>query len=180
MSDTIRQAAAAEVGKHRRLLRTGRDGRILSALMLPLLWAAPPAGYGILTTIGRKTGRPRRKCVRVIRRGDRAYLVALRLPHISVANPTAVNAWLWNIRANPNVLLRTRGGPFKGVASEITDTEERRRARSLICDIVYPNDYAECALHLRGLPSRTKIQELHRYWFETGTPVVIDLKEPRR
>jgi hypothetical protein len=28
---------------------------------------------------------------------------------------------------------------------------------------------------LRGLPSRAKIQELHRYWFDTGIPVVVEL-----
>ena len=143
MSDAIRQAAAAEIGKHRQLLRTGRDGRILSALMLPLLRWAPPAGYGVLTTTGRKTGRPRHKCVRVIRRGDRAH----------------------------------RGGTFDGIAWEITEGAELEQARSAICDPVFPSDYGECALHLRGLPTRTKVQELHRYWFETGIPVVIDLKE---
>jgi hypothetical protein len=36
MSESIRRAAAEEIGKHRRLLRSGRDGRVLSALMLPL------------------------------------------------------------------------------------------------------------------------------------------------
>ena len=112
MTAAIRQAAAAEIGKHRRLLRTGRDGRILSALMLPQLWLATPAGYGVLTTTGRKTGRPRHKCVRVIQRGDRAYLVALRLSHIAVTSPTAVQAWVHNIRANANVRLRIRGGDF--------------------------------------------------------------------
>lgn len=177
MSDTIRQAAVAEIGKHRRLLRTGRDGRILSALMLPQLWLAPLAGYGVLTTTGRKTGKPRHKCVRLIRHGDRAFLVALRLPHIAVANPAAVQAWVHNIRTNPAVRLRMRGGAFDGVAREITDTAEREQARSLICETVYTGDYGECALHLRGLPSRTKIKELHNYWFDTGIPVVIDLKE---
>jgi hypothetical protein len=33
--------------------------------------------------------------------------------------------------------------------------------------------------HLRGLPTRTKVQELHRYWFETEIPIAIDLKELR-
>jgi deazaflavin-dependent oxidoreductase (nitroreductase family) len=179
VSHTIRQAAAAEIVKHRRLLRTGRGGRILSALMLPQLWLSTPAGYGVLTTTGRKTGRSRHKCVRVIQRGSRAYLVALRLPHIAVANPTAVQAWVHNIRANPTVRLRIRGGDFDGIAREITDVNERELARSLICDTVFPNDYGECALHLRGLPTRTKVQELHRYWFETGIPIVIDLKEIR-
>jgi len=39
-------------------------------------------------------------------------------------------------------------------------------------------DYGECDLHLRGLPSRTKIKELHRYWFDTGIPIAIDLADP--
>jgi hypothetical protein len=34
-------------------------------------------------------------------------------------------------------------------------------------------------MHLRGLPTRTKVQELHRYWFETEIPIAIDLKELR-
>jgi hypothetical protein len=46
MTAAIRQAAAAEIGKHRRLVRTGRDGRILSALMLPQLWLATPPVTG--------------------------------------------------------------------------------------------------------------------------------------
>jgi deazaflavin-dependent oxidoreductase (nitroreductase family) len=179
MNDAAQQAAAAAIGKHRRLLRTGTHGRILSALMLPQLWLATPAGYGVLTTTGRKTGKSRHKCIRVIQRGDRAYLVALRLPHIAVANPAAVQAWVLNIRANPNVRLRIRGGDFDGLAREITDTDERERARSLICDTVFPTDYGECTLHLRGLPTRAKVQELHRYWFDTGTPIAIDLKEIR-
>jgi hypothetical protein len=37
------------------------------------------------------------------------------------------------------------------------------------------NDYGECSLHLRGLPTRAKIKDLHRYWFDTGIPLVIDL-----
>jgi hypothetical protein len=84
-----------------------------------------------------------------------------------------------NIRANPNVRLRIRGGDFDGVAREITGTGERERARELLCSTVFPTDYGECALHLRGLPTRTKVQELHRYWFETGIPIAIDLKEIR-
>jgi hypothetical protein len=115
--------------------------------------------------------------VRVIRRGDRANLVALRPPHLAVERPTATQAWVWNIRANPLVRLRIRGGAFDGIAWEITEDAELEQARSAICDPVFPSDYGECALHLRGLPTRTKVQELHRYWFETGIPVVIDLKE---
>ena len=177
MSDAIQQAAAAEIAKHRRLLRSGRDGRILSAFMFPLLRWAPQAGYGVLTTTGRRTGKARRKCVRVVHRDDRAYLVALHPPHLTLANPAAVQAWVHNIRANPNVRLRIRSGTFDGIACEIIDADQHELARAALCETVYLGDYGECALHLRGLPNRTKIQELHRSWFETGIPIVIDLKE---
>jgi deazaflavin-dependent oxidoreductase (nitroreductase family) len=168
-------AAAAEIASHRRLLRSGRDGRMLSALMLPMVRITAPRGFGVLTTTGRKTGKSRSKCVRVIRRGDSAYLVALRLPHIAVTQPDAVQAWVWNIRAHPNVRLQLEGATVEAVAREITDPAELDKARSAICDTVVPMDYGECVLHLRGLPSRSKIQELHRYWFVTGIPLAIDL-----
>jgi deazaflavin-dependent oxidoreductase (nitroreductase family) len=173
----VREAAVAEVGKHRRVMRSGRDGRALSALMLPLVRWSPPTGYGVLTTTGCKTGKARSKCVRVIRHGDHAYLVALRPPHLAVARPNIVHAWVRNIRANPTVRLRIPGGTFDGVAREITNAAELQLARTLICDTVNATDYSECTLHLRGLPTRTKIQELHCYWFDTGIPVVIDLNE---
>ena len=76
----IREAAIREEPKHRRLLRSPRDGRILSALMLPLIAVRPPAGYAILTTTGRKSGKRRRKCIRAIRRSNKVFIVQLR-PH---------------------------------------------------------------------------------------------------
>jgi deazaflavin-dependent oxidoreductase (nitroreductase family) len=173
-------SAAAELSKHRRLLRSARDGQILSALMLPAVWLAPPAGYGVLTTTGRKTGKPRRKCVRVIRRDDRAYLVQLVPPHVAVDRPGAVSSWLWNIRANPRVRLRIKGGSFEGIAREVTDPAELQVARSVICDSVYLTDYGEAGLHLRGLPTRIKIKDLHQYWFDTGHPVAVELLVPKR
>ena len=176
----VRDAAAAEVGAHRRLMRSGRNARILSGLMLPVFGLWPPAGYGVLTTTGRKTGKRRRKCMRVIRRGRYAYLVALRPPHIAVSRPDVVHAWVWNIRTNPRVRLRLRDGSFAGVAREIIDPAELQEARNTLCDNVYPSDFGECAIHLRGLPTRAKIQRLHRYWFETGIPVVIDLEGNHR
>lgn len=111
----------------------------------------------------------------MIRRGDTVYLVALRPPHLGVTRPDAVQAWMLNIRANPNVVLRLPGGAVAGIAREITDPTEWQQARSAISDTVHPMDYGECALHLRGLPSRSKIRHLHRYWFDTGIPLAIDL-----
>ena len=176
-AERVREAAAAHAPKHRRLIRSARDGQLLSAVMRPFVQLLPSAGYGVMTTIGRKTGQARRKCIRVIRRGDRAYVVQLRPPALAMERPTATAAWVWNIRSNPNVTLRIRGGTFAGVARELTDPEELAAARDAVCETVNLTDYAECFLHMRGLPTRSKIQDLHRLWFDTGIPLVIELSE---
>jgi deazaflavin-dependent oxidoreductase (nitroreductase family) len=176
----VREAAAEHASKHRRLIRSARDGRLLSALMLPWLMAWPGAGYGVITTTGRRTGKTRRKCIRVIRGGSKAYIVSLRPPELALVRPSAAAAWVWNIRSNPNVKLRVRGGTFTGHARELTDPEELAEARAAFCEKVTLSDYGECALHLRGLPTRAKIEELHRYWFDTGIPLVVDLRSSSR
>ncbi|MFF2083306.1 nitroreductase/quinone reductase family protein [Nocardia sp. NPDC058176] len=176
MDDAARRAAAeAVLGEHGRLIRSARDGKRLSAAMLPFFRLRAPRGYGVLTTTGRKTGLPRPKCVRVLREGDRAYLVQLMPPNITIEQPDAVNAWLLNVRADPRVTLELRGGTHGGTAREITDPAELDTARDLLCDTVVPLDFGECAIHLRGLPTRSKIRELHSYWFRTGRAVAIDL-----
>ncbi|WP_336087249.1 nitroreductase/quinone reductase family protein [Nocardia sp. SSK8] len=168
-------AARDAVGRHGRLIRTARHGKLLSDAMLPLFKLRVPRGYGVLTTTGRKTGLPRPKCVRVLREGDRAYLVQLMPPQITLARPDAVNAWLRNVRADPAVTLRLPDGEYRGTAREITDPAELETARALLCGTVVPFDFGECAVHLRGRPSRAKIRELHDYWFRTGRAVAIDL-----
>jgi deazaflavin-dependent oxidoreductase (nitroreductase family) len=166
---------ADEVGKHRRLLSSARRGQVLSALMLDVMLLSPPQGYGVITTIGRKTGKPRRKVVRVIRRDNHAYLVQLVPPQVALTRPGAVSSWLWNIRANPHVQLRIPDGRFTGTAREISNPEELQTARAILCDSVYLTDYGEASLHLRGLPTKAKIKDMHQYWFDTGHPLVIDL-----
>ncbi|HTC73182.1 MAG TPA: nitroreductase family deazaflavin-dependent oxidoreductase [Solirubrobacteraceae bacterium] len=171
----VRGVAAEHASRHARVIRSAKDGRLLSALMLPFFAVRPPSGYGVITTTGRRTGKTRRKCVRVIRRGERAYLVQLRPPVLALERPSAIAAWVWNIRANPNVRLRMRGGTFAGVARELTEPAELEQAREAMCDTVNLFDYGECDLHLRGLPTRAKIKELHGYWFDTGVPLVVEL-----
>src|SRR2546430_13296375 len=78
LAEAIREAAIMEEPKHRRLLRSQRDGRVLSGVMVPFLEIWAPAGYGVLTTTGRKSGLQRRKCVRAIRRRGKAFIVQLR------------------------------------------------------------------------------------------------------
>jgi len=173
----VPEIAAKHASKHARLIRSARDGRLLSAVMLPFFMLRPPAGYGVITTTGRKTGKQRRKCVRVIRSGNHAYLVNLRPPEVAISRPSAVATWVWNIRANPNVRLRIRGGTFAGAARELKEQAELDQARAVLCETVHLFDYGECDLHLRGVPTRAKIKELHRYWFDTGIPLVVELAD---
>jgi deazaflavin-dependent oxidoreductase (nitroreductase family) len=171
----VRDAAAKHAPKHKRLIRSARGGRLLSAMMLPFFLVRPPSGFGVITTTGRKTGKTRRKCIRVARRGNKAYIVQLRPPEVAMTRPAAVAAWVWNIRSNPNVTLRIRGGMFAGVARELTEPAKLAEAREALCETVNLFDYGECNVHLRGLPTRSKIKELHRYWFDTGIPLVVHL-----
>lgn len=152
------------------LIRTPKGGRLLSGAQLPWFTALPPAGFGVLTTIGRKTRKTRRRCVRAIRRGDTAYLVAIGGEH---------SRWLKNVRAHPEVALRIRGGRFTGVVREPCDPGEIDEARAVFCETVKPFDYGECMVHRAGRPTREKIVALHRKWFEGGAPLVVELRRSR-
>ena len=134
---------------------------------MPWYTLAPPKGTGVLTTKGRKTGRLRRKCVRVVVEANRAYLVAIGGDNL---------AWLKNIRANPKVRLRIPGGTFSGVAREPRDEAERQQARDAFIGTVVPWDYMECGFHRTGRPTKEKIRELHTTWFEGGVPVIVNLQ----
>ncbi len=146
-------------------------GRILSALELPWFTLLPPKGFGVLTTIGRKSGRPRRKCVRATRRGGSVYLVSIGGQDI---------AWLKNIHANPNVSLRIPGGTFTGRARELADSPEAEHAQSAYCGSVHAVDYLACMNWRKGRPTRSRIEDLTRGWWEEGVPLVIELGAPRR
>jgi deazaflavin-dependent oxidoreductase (nitroreductase family) len=152
--------------KHNLFVNRAGWARVLSASQLPWFTILPPAGFGVLTTTGRKTGKTRRKCIRAIRRGDKAYVVSIRS-----------SAWLKNVQANPNVRLRVRGGTFLGVAREPRGADEVREAMEAYCDTVNRFDFVENTMWRRGRPTRSKIEELHREWFERGTPLVVELTE---
>lgn len=161
-------AAGGYVSERRnRLVRSTQGGRVASALVLPFWTVRPPTGFGVLTTIGRRTGKERRKCVRAIRDGDAVYLVAI---------PGARTAWLHNLRAHPEVRLRLPGGVHTGMAREPVDPAEAARARRAYCERVHAGDYLMSLLHQRGLPTRAKIIELLELWCEVGTVLVIDIR----
>jgi deazaflavin-dependent oxidoreductase (nitroreductase family) len=154
--------------------RSGAGGRVLSALMLPGFMLLPPNGYGVLTTTGRRTGKTRRKCIRAIRYGNRVYIVMIRPTPAAIALPWTA-AWMWNIRANPNVRLRFRGVTLAGRARELTDEHELQTAQEIYCNTVNPFDYLECACHCSGRPAHAKIEAMHRLWLDTGIPLVVEL-----
>ena len=141
-------------------------GRILSAIQMPLFLVLPPRGVAVLTTIGRKTGKKRRKCVRAIRRGNKVFLVSLRGRY---------GAWYKNLMSNPRVELRIRGGRFHGMAREIADAGEYQEAQEAYCGTVTFFDRLEYLNHRTGRPTRARIQELHTRWFTVCAPLVIDL-----
>jgi hypothetical protein len=71
--------------------------------------------------------------------------------------------------------VRLRGADLEGVARELEDGTECDEARAAYVETVNADDYVECSLHRRGLPTRRKIQRLHGLWFDGGIPPVIDL-----
>jgi deazaflavin-dependent oxidoreductase (nitroreductase family) len=152
--------------QHNPFVRSLTGGRVISALTLPFFTLYPPRGYGVITTTGRKTGKTRRKCIRAIRRGDRAYIVSI---------PGGSAAWLKNIRANPNVSLRIRGGTFAAWARELSGPAEAEQAMEAYCETLNAGDYITCALHRKGRPTRSKIRDLHRTWFNEGVPLVVEM-----
>lgn len=146
--------------------QSARGARLLSALQLPLFLSWPPNGYGVITTTGRTTGKPRRRCVRVVRAGDHAYLVAIKGAHVG---------WLRNLLVTPRVDLRIRGGRFTGRARVLDDVPGRSAARDIYCGAPSYFEYLECLMWRTGRPTRQAIDGLHGEWFDHGVVVVIDL-----
>ena len=139
--------------------------RALRALHWPWFAVWMPTGVAALTTTGRKSGRPRTTFVRAYRDADKAYLV-------SIGGERAL--WLKNMRANPRVTLRFRRETLRGIARDARNDTERQAVRDAFCGRTHPFDYAENMFHRKGLPTRTKVIELHAAWLEGGTPLIVD------
>jgi deazaflavin-dependent oxidoreductase (nitroreductase family) len=148
------------------LTTTASGGRLLSKLQMPWFLAFPPRGFGVLTTVGRTSGRPRRTCVRAVRDGTNVYLVAIGGDRTS---------WLRNLRANRQVKLRIKGGAFEGVARELDDAEYDR-ARDLYSSYTGVFEYLESLAHMPGRPRRDRLAKMHQHWFDTGSRIVVELR----
>jgi hypothetical protein len=103
--------------------------------------------------------------VRAIRDDNTVFVVAIAGER---------SGWLRNLRIDPYVRLRIRGGTFEGVARDVRE-DERRRAEALYCQFTGPFELLESLAHLPGWPDRRKISRMHRHWFRSGTPMAIDL-----
>ncbi|MGH3969482.1 MAG: nitroreductase family deazaflavin-dependent oxidoreductase [Mycobacterium sp.] len=139
--------------------------RLVRAIHRPWFAVWMPTGVAALTTTGRKSAKPRTTFVRAYRDGDKACLA-------SITGERAL--WLKNIRANPKVTLRFRRDTLSGIARDPHNDAERQAVNDAFCGSTRPFDYAENMFHRKGLPTRTKIIELHAAWLEGGTPVIVD------
>lgn len=129
-----------------------------------------PTNAAVLTTTGRRSGKPRTTFFRAYRDASKAYLVSITGEHA---------LWLKNIRANPEVTLRFRRDTLTGIARDPHNDAERQAVHAAFCGSTHPFDYGENMLHRTGLPTRTKIIELHAVWLEGGTPVIVDVTSCR-
>jgi deazaflavin-dependent oxidoreductase (nitroreductase family) len=139
--------------------------RSLRAIHRPWFAVWMPVGVTALTTTGRKSKKPRTTFVRAYRDGNKAYLVSIAGEHA---------LWLKNIRANPEVTLRFRRDKLSGTARDPHNDAERQAVHNAFCGSTHPFDYAENTFHRKGVPTRTKIIELHTAWLEGGTPVIVE------
>ena len=125
-----------------------------------------PTGIALLTTVGRKSGKPRVRAIRAVRSGDTVYGVALLGTQC---------AWLYNIRANPGVRLKLGTTTFPATAHAITDPDERRRAFEIYHPIAGFYDYVDYANFLWSVPTKNAVLRAHDEWFDRGVPVVFEL-----
>jgi deazaflavin-dependent oxidoreductase (nitroreductase family) len=151
--------------------QNSRSGRVLSAVQLPFFQLRPPRDYGVLTTRGRKTGKRRSRCVRVVRRGDKAYLVAIK--------GLGVTGWAKNALANPEVTLRLRDGRFSGRARKLR-AGEHEEGRDAYSAGVHWFERLEWKVWREDSFTPEKSRELHGHWFDTGTPLVVELADADR
>ena len=144
--------------------------RVGNAFVAPLFRLGPmPAGFALLTVTGRRSGKPRRRPVRAIRREDTLYAVALLGER---------SQWLRNARAKPEITVKLGSRRLEARVRELDDAGERDAAADLFAGEVVPFDYVDYAGYEWGVPSHRKIVEAHRRWVREGVMVAIDLERP--
>jgi deazaflavin-dependent oxidoreductase (nitroreductase family) len=138
---------------------------VLSATQLPFFLVRPPRAYGVLTTVGRKTGRRRRRCVRAVRTPNAVVLVAIK--------GTARTGWVKNALAAGDVELRLPGETVRGRArlAEPGDAELLNAYTSTVAAF----DRLTYLNWRTGAPRAAAIRDLLRSWVREGQAVVVEL-----
>jgi deazaflavin-dependent oxidoreductase (nitroreductase family) len=100
---------------------------LATRLVNPLVrWALrrglAPRSYAILETTGRRSGRPRRTPVGHVVEGDTVWIVA---EHGQRAG------YVRNLKANPRVRIKVRGGWRAGMAGVMPEDDPRERLRRM-------------------------------------------------
>lgn len=144
--------------------------RLANVFMRPLFSLLPvPRGFALLTVTGRRSGRPRQRPVRAIRRNDTLYAVAMMGER---------SDWLRNVRSEPRMEAKVGGTRYLGLAREITDPSEREAAIEVYAGEIVSADYTDYVSYHWGWPTRRRIEEAHRSWARDGIMVAIDLERP--
>jgi deazaflavin-dependent oxidoreductase (nitroreductase family) len=153
-----------EQGSVRNWFHTKAGARFLNH-MTAWFRISAPRGYAVLTTVGRRTGAPRRSNVRSISSGNCAFIVA-------IAGQT--NDWSHNLHDNPEARLRIgrrnracRARPPRGEA-------ERLAAQAAYCDTLNWFDYFSSIVNQRGIPSPRRMREMHARWIDEGELFVME------
>ena len=113
-----------------------------------------PSGVGeddfcYVTTRGRVSGQPHEIEIWFVLSGARLYLLA---------GAGEDSDWVRNLRVDPAVTVRLRDSTFSATARVVEDTDEDRRARTLVFDKYQPRYTGEL-----------------ESWRERALPVAIDL-----
>ena len=146
------------------LTASSLGGRVLSSSQLPWFLIRPPRDYGVLETVGRRSGQRRRCCVRIVEHKDQAGIVAIGGHGVG---------WLANLTETPEVRVRTRQGWRPAIARVVAEFPEVLRSGYEESSGVFC--YGEYLMWRSGRPTAEGIRELHRAWLDTGVLVRLDL-----
>jgi deazaflavin-dependent oxidoreductase (nitroreductase family) len=141
--------------------------KIGNVLVTPIWRFLPtPAGLALVTTRGRKSGKPRQRVMRAVREGDRAYAVALLGPMAD---------WLRNAEKTPDVTIKLGGTTHRARARPVA-SDERGRAMDAYRPVAGWYDYYDYLTYVWDVPTKKKLLSQHDRWFDDGTPVVFELQ----
>jgi deazaflavin-dependent oxidoreductase (nitroreductase family) len=157
----------SDLGPLRSWLHTRAGAKLINAQTAWFRIRAPK-GYAVLTTIGRRTGLPRRSNIRAVGDDRRMFIV-------SIAG--RANDWYHNAVTNPQVRLRLGRHDRVGQARLPTD-DERANVRTAYSDgAIHWFDFVSSVVNQPGLPTPRRIRKLHAKWLDEGQLLVIDLHQ---